>query len=158
MYHNVPAGGALCQYTGFSLALYFREISYGATAQPFKTYLRITHIRTQVLADKTILYILIQGIQESKHHFLPICSLQFCCLYRCGCFIPAHIVCNSLPACLHSYLKKNEQSYFRSRVSLCVNTGGQGPFDVVMAGGLPPQYYWIPRPLSCPGVLCWPFF
>lgn len=55
-----------------------------------------------------------------KYHFLSACLLRSIHFYHYGHFIPVHIVRNNLQACLHSYLKKNEQSYFWSRVlALC---------------------------------------
>lgn len=68
--------------------------------------------------------ILIYGIQESssdlKHHLPPVCSIHFSRYHCYGHFIPVHIVCNNFQACLHSYLKKNEQSYFWSTaLALC---------------------------------------
>lgn len=47
-------------------------------------------------------------------------------------------------------LKRTSNHIFGPGSWLCVNAGGEGLFDVVMAGWLPPQYYWICRPLSCP--------
>ncbi len=67
-------------------------------------------------------HVLTKGLQESdlKCHFLPTCLLRSIHLYHYGHFIPVHIVRNNLQACLHSYLKKNKQSYFWSRVlALC---------------------------------------
>ena len=55
-------------------------------------------------------------------------------------------------------LKRTSNHIFGPGSWLCVNAGGEELFDVVMAGRLPPQYYWICRPLSCPKVLCWLLF